>query len=192
MLMTPMTPKVMARPMAASKSTEPSEIPYQAFCTASQTPRRFWMAATATAAAFHHRRRGVGRQAGEEPEGVLIAALADNVHGGELVFIAGLVVGQNDRGARLQQRALDPRVLLLGDGGIESRQRACARDLNTACAASYRAAGLLASSVSPPTAASIAPRSRLLRRTVSRSVGASPAIGCPVAASVSVPASSLM
>ena len=33
MLMTPMTPKVMARPMAASSSTEPSESPYQAFCT---------------------------------------------------------------------------------------------------------------------------------------------------------------
>ncbi len=43
---------VMARPMAASKSTEPSEIPYQAFCTASHTARRFWMAPTAAAAAF--------------------------------------------------------------------------------------------------------------------------------------------
>ena len=33
MLMTPITPKVMARPIAASNSTEPSDRPYQAFCT---------------------------------------------------------------------------------------------------------------------------------------------------------------
>ena len=33
MLMTPITPKVMARPIAASSSTEPSERPYQRFCT---------------------------------------------------------------------------------------------------------------------------------------------------------------
>ena len=36
MLMTPITPKVMARPIAASSSTEPSETPYHAFCTADQ------------------------------------------------------------------------------------------------------------------------------------------------------------
>ena len=39
MLMTPMTPKVMARPMAASSSTEPSDRPYQTFCATSQTAR---------------------------------------------------------------------------------------------------------------------------------------------------------
>src|SRR5438093_658227 len=32
MLMTPITPKVMASPIAASRSTEPRERPYQAFC----------------------------------------------------------------------------------------------------------------------------------------------------------------
>ena len=124
MLMTPMTPKVMASPMAASSSTEPSEIPYQAFCTASQTARRFLMAAIAAAAASHDRRRGIGRQAGEQPERVLVAALADHVDGRELVFIAGLVAEQDDRGARFDQRALDPRILLLGDRGFERRQRA--------------------------------------------------------------------
>ena len=31
MLMTPITPKVMASPMAARNRTEPSEIPYQMF-----------------------------------------------------------------------------------------------------------------------------------------------------------------
>ena len=34
MLMTPITPKVIASPIAASSSTEPSDRPYQAFCTA--------------------------------------------------------------------------------------------------------------------------------------------------------------
>ena len=37
MLMTPMTPKVMARPMAASSSTEPSDMPYQTFWPTSQS-----------------------------------------------------------------------------------------------------------------------------------------------------------
>src|SRR4029077_6443332 len=36
MLMTPMVPKVMASPIAASSSTEPSEMPYQMFCATSQ------------------------------------------------------------------------------------------------------------------------------------------------------------
>jgi len=67
-----------------------------------------------------------------------------------------------------------------------------ARDLNTACAASYRVPGSPASSVRPPSAASIAPRSRLLTRTLSRSAGASPAIAPPVAAFVSLPDSSLI
>ena len=35
--MTPITPKVMASPIAASSSTEPSESPYHAFCTVAQT-----------------------------------------------------------------------------------------------------------------------------------------------------------
>ena len=39
MLLTPMTPKVMARPMAASSNTEPSETPYQTFWPISQATR---------------------------------------------------------------------------------------------------------------------------------------------------------
>ena len=51
MLMTPMTPNVMASPIAASSSTEPSESPYQAFCAASHSTSPFWIAATASLAA---------------------------------------------------------------------------------------------------------------------------------------------
>lgn len=39
MLMTPMTPKVMARPIAASSSTEPRDNPYQIFWTISHSAR---------------------------------------------------------------------------------------------------------------------------------------------------------
>ena len=51
MLMTPITPKVMARPMAASSSTEPSEMPYQAFWTPDQIASVFCIAEVALAAA---------------------------------------------------------------------------------------------------------------------------------------------
>ena len=44
MLMTPITPKVMASPIAASSSTEPSDSPYQAFCTVAQTASWFCIA----------------------------------------------------------------------------------------------------------------------------------------------------
>ena len=49
--MTPMTPKVIASPIAASKSTEPSDRPYQAFCTIDHMARLLWIEAIALAAA---------------------------------------------------------------------------------------------------------------------------------------------
>ena len=51
MLMTPITPKVMARPMAASSSTEPSDSPYQAFCTVFQIAKVLWILPLAAATA---------------------------------------------------------------------------------------------------------------------------------------------
>ena len=50
--MMPITPKVMARPIAASSRTEPSESPYQVFCSAVQNARLFSIDAMASAAAF--------------------------------------------------------------------------------------------------------------------------------------------
>ena len=52
MLMMPITPKVMARPIAASSSTEPSETPYQQFCSACQMLSIQWMELAAAAAAL--------------------------------------------------------------------------------------------------------------------------------------------
>ena len=60
MLMTPITPKVMASPMAASSRTEPSESPYQAFCSAVQMRKVLWIEAMASAAAFVTAREAVG------------------------------------------------------------------------------------------------------------------------------------
>ena len=50
----------------------------------------------------------------------------------------------------------------------------CSRDLNTACAASKRLAGIGASRLKPPSAASSARRTRLLTRTSARSAGSAP------------------
>ena len=41
----------MASPIAASSSTEPSESPYQAFCTAPQMASWFWIEVTPSRAA---------------------------------------------------------------------------------------------------------------------------------------------
>ena len=44
MLMTPMTPKVIASPIAASSRTDEAEMPYQRFCATPQRARRAWIA----------------------------------------------------------------------------------------------------------------------------------------------------
>ena len=62
MLMTPITPKVMASPIAASSSTEPSDRPYQAFCTIDHIARLLWIEAIAPAAACRHQRRLVAAE----------------------------------------------------------------------------------------------------------------------------------
>ena len=87
------------------------------------------------------------------------------------------VVGQDDRGARLGQRPLDARICSLAMAVSSAGSALASRDLNTACAASSARRGRWTISVRPPSAASIAPRSRLLMRTVSRSAGAAPATG---------------
>ena len=127
MLMTPITPKVIASPIAASSSTEPSDSPYQAFCTVAQTASCFWIAVTASRAA---RLTAAGESAGSPAsrfERVLVAARADHADGGELVGLGRIVGIEHDGGARLGQRALHPRVGFLGERGIERGQRALAR-----------------------------------------------------------------
>ena len=74
MLITPIVPKVMARPMAASSSTEPRETPYQTFWSAFQRARRERIPRRPTL-----RPRRVGGCAGtadSKRQGILVAALA--------------------------------------------------------------------------------------------------------------------
>ena len=191
MLITPMTPKVMARPMAASSRTEPREIPYQAFCTASHRTSRFLIAAIVVVAAF--------MTAGEVSAGRLersasaswsprwrAMSTAASFSSSLPLSPARMTAALASVSARLTRGSCSLASAVSSVGSAFA-----ARDLNTACAASNRVPGSLASSVRPPSAASIAPRSRLLMRTLSRSAGASPAIASPVAAFVSLPVSSL-
>ena len=123
MLMTPITPKVMARPMAASRSTEPSESPYQAFCSALQMARLFSMDAMASLAAFATAGGAVAGSAAEERKRILIPPLADHANGIELVLLGCIVEIENDRGACLDQRLLHLRIGFLGDRLFERGQR---------------------------------------------------------------------
>jgi hypothetical protein len=107
--------------MAANASTEPSESPYQAFCSAPQSARPLCIEATASLC-FLHRRRAVRRHVGQQRDRVLVAATADHADGVNLVGVGGIVEVEHDGGARLVQRLLDARVGLPGNGLIEGRQ----------------------------------------------------------------------
>ena len=89
------------------------------------------------------------------------------MHGdcGDAVGLRRLRIGEDDCRLRLLENALDARIGLLGECGFDAWAALASRDLNTASAASSRFAGSAASSVSEPSAASTAPRTRLLRRT---------------------------
>ena len=102
MLMMPITPKVMARPMAASSSTEPSESPYQAFCTVDQIASVCCTEPTAAVAAAFSFGGAFGGTSLSSAERVLIAALADGLDGGEAVFELGVGLAEQDGGARLR------------------------------------------------------------------------------------------
>jgi len=71
MLITPITPKVMAKPMAASSRTEPSDRPYQAFCTGGPD-RELALDGLRSrlAAAPRNRRRLVSAQPGQQRQGL--------------------------------------------------------------------------------------------------------------------------
>ena len=94
MLMTPMTPKVMARPMAASSSTEPSESPYQRFCTRVPQRQTVLDLGAGRARGRVHVGRQVGRQPVEQAERILVAAVADDGDRRDLVGRARIRVGR--------------------------------------------------------------------------------------------------
>jgi hypothetical protein len=127
--------------MAASSSTEPSEIPYQAFCTVSQAASVRSIEAIASAASLLDGAVccPAGRAAGQR---FVVAAVADHADRVDLVGFGRAVEIEDDSGARLAQGALDACIGFLGDCLLESRQRIGILRLNTACAASSRLADL--------------------------------------------------
>ena len=88
MLMTPITPKVIARPIAASNSTEPSDNPYQAFCTLLHSASRLSIDAMASAAA-RCTRLGSARPGGpaSRPRERLVGPLTDHADRTDLVVL---------------------------------------------------------------------------------------------------------
>ena len=62
------------------------------------------------------------RQACQQRQRVLVAAVAQHVDGVDHVGFAGAGHGEDDRGARLELHALDRRILFRGDRLLERRQ----------------------------------------------------------------------
>ena len=135
MLMTPMTPKVMARPMAASSSTEPSESPYQAFCTVlhSSSVRATEVRAAVTAACTSGGRSG-GKPSSRPSESWSPRS--------RISFVAAILAAALDFGSvrMMAARACSSAVLTRASGSLASAlsrlgSALASRDLNTACAA---------------------------------------------------------
>ena len=114
MLMTPITPKVMARPMAASSSTEPSDRPYQAFCTIDHSARLLWIEVIAPAAALLTSGGWSGPRLVSSAKRLLVAARLEDRDGLETVDLGGIRLEQQDRRARLGEGRLGGLVGFLG------------------------------------------------------------------------------
>ena len=121
MLITPITPKVMARPIAARSSTEPSDSPYQTFCSASHSASSPSMVETAACAAAPTGPSTV-RSGREERKRVPPAAVPDHLDRRDLLLFRQVGV-EDRRGARLAHQLGDGRVGLLFERGVDQFDR---------------------------------------------------------------------
>ena len=159
-----MTPKVMARPTAASSNTEPRLRPWKTLPTPFQNASRLSMSTSALAAA--------ARTASD----VLELAMAPNSERTSGTANADRVAMAARRSASILDlsRATAARAMISRSFTLSSVSRAMAcsrtgsaeraRDLNTASAAARRLAGSLLSRVRPPST----PRKSLRRRLLMR------------------------
>ncbi len=100
MLMTPMTPNVMASPIAASSRTEPSEMPVPGVLhRAPQSETRLDFR-DAIGGGLAQGWRGIRRQPAEQAERLLVAAFAQHRDGVELIDVLGIRHGDDDRSPR--------------------------------------------------------------------------------------------
>ncbi len=142
MLITPMTPNVMASPMAASASTEPSESPYQAFCRALQSASPLCIEAAASVAAFF--------TAGELLAGTSASNATASWSPRLPITPMASILSVSDASSRLSTTAARASINACLTRGSVSLTRACSsagnavasRDWNTAWAASSRLSGV--------------------------------------------------
>ena len=184
MLMTPMTPKVMARPMAASSSTEPSDSPYQTFCAADHRARSPSTRRTASAMAEPSASLAPLEAASRiaRVSWLLLAAM---------VFTASIFTASEAslfRMAAARARSMTARTLSFCSAAIASVSGSTASGsplFSTDWAAAMRMAGSGLRRVRVPMAARTARRRLLFTRTLATSRRpASPAL-VPVSGSVS-------
>ena len=190
MLMTPMVPNVIERPMAASRRTEPRDTPYQTFWTAFQSASLLRMPSAALAAAS-------ATSAGVPVGRFVRSARASWLPRAFNVSMAEIFSGAEASALlrRIAARAFSRATFTLPSPSFAmacSRvgKAAASRERKTARAASRRVPASELSRVMLPSAASTARRTRLLSRT-----GLAPAAGSaawPVAASTDLPAASRM
>ena len=97
MLMTPITPKVMARPMAASSSTEPSDRPYQRFWATPHSASSPLMTVIALSAAACTASGASGGKLVSKASASWSPRSRMTADGLDLVGLAGAGHGENDR-----------------------------------------------------------------------------------------------
>src|SRR5262245_49364093 len=165
MLITPITPKVMASPMAASSSTEPSERPYQAFCTIDHIARLLWIEEIAPVTAFAtsggwSAPRLVSSAIASWSPSALMTAMASSLSTSEASGLNSRIAARASVSAALASLLVS---FASASSTVDSAASSC--DLNTDCAAAMRFPGSGDISVRLPIAASTERRRRLLSRT---------------------------
>ncbi|MNU56982.1 hypothetical protein D3C71_460900 [compost metagenome] len=160
MLMMPMTPKVMARPMAASSRTEPRDMPYQTFWATFQSCCAFWIEAIALSRSGfrlgsmdEETEFSTPRPLAPRPEIVSIAARFSSIERSE---------ERSDTARASSMRAFTSVSVSLASAASTSSRASALGERKIASAAERRAprSGLI--SVRPPRAARIARRRLLL------------------------------
>jgi hypothetical protein len=123
MLMTPMTPKVIARPTGGEQQHRAEGQAVPDILPGFPHGERPADADGGALGGFAHARGCIGGQRSQHGQRVLVAAALDNADGGDAVGLGGLRIGDQDGGAGLLHQLFDPRIALLRDGGFERRQR---------------------------------------------------------------------
>ncbi len=123
MLMTPITPKVMARPIAASSSTEPSEMPYQAFCAVDQMASVLCTEAIAACAVCATSGEGSLATLFKQRQRVLVAAVADDGDRFDAACLRRIGLAEQDGRLGFGEGALDGGVGFLRQRALDDRQR---------------------------------------------------------------------